>query len=337
MTAFDLLTGAASLKDLSDVEALLSLQRPTIVHIPGQDRTHAILISVLLHGCEPAGFRAMLREFNSNTTPYAMDVYFLIGNVESAQIPPYFTNRLVPGKENYNRIWVKENSGSEGENLAAEIFSFLESLPLIAHLDLHSFTAKDTPPHAMVSNRQGLHLTRKFTENTFIIDTPIGALIELTSRFGPSCVVECGTNGSPEADDFAYETLQKFFKECKVKPGANEQIGTGIFDTMTNIKVNPDVSVSWADTEQLKTELTLRQDVSLLNLQRLPPGEFLGWADSLNVFTVKMNGNEVEPTEVFRIENGRIYTKFPCVPNLMAPSEKIAKESGFYFFKPASV
>ena len=62
---FAYLETARELIGKSDVEALRSLQKPSLFQIKGKDSSKAVLVSVLLHGCEPAGFRAFLKEINS--------------------------------------------------------------------------------------------------------------------------------------------------------------------------------------------------------------------------------------------------------------------------------
>ncbi len=141
MKHFDYYSNTELIDNCSDIDALLKLKKPTIFKIKGKDNSKAVLISVLLHGSEPCGFRAILREINEHKQEYNLDVYFLVGNVNAAKIKPYFTNRLYPEGENFNRIWIEEPK-TEDEKIAHSIYEFLENLPLIAVLDLHSFTSK---------------------------------------------------------------------------------------------------------------------------------------------------------------------------------------------------
>jgi len=328
---FAYLETARELIGKSDVEALRSLQKPSLFQIKGKDSSKAVLVSVLLHGCEPAGFRAFLKEINSHPL-YAYDVYYLIGNVKAAQLEPLFTHRLFPGGDNYNRIWVDPPQTAD-ERLASEIFDFLKQLPLTAHLDLHSFTAKETKPHAFVPNDQeGLNLASKFVSAVFVNGFPFGTLVEKTQLFGPSCVIECGTNNSPEADKFAFETLQKFFYEFKVKSGPVELLSPDVYINMTNIKIKPNVSVSFSDRKQ-NTELTLREDLDTLNITKLPAGEFLGWSDTVDVFIAKDKTGTIDPGTFLKIAAGKLILARAVVPNLMAPHAERMKESGFYFFQ----
>jgi hypothetical protein len=338
MKAFTYLESQENLIGLTERDALFSFDKPTIVRVKGKDSTKAVLISVLLHGCEPAGFRAFLKEINKGRE-YSLDIFFLIGNIRSAQIEPIFSSRLVSGRQNYNRIWVDDSVNTKreltkDELIAKEMFDFLKTLPIIAHLDLHSFNAKTTPPHAIIPNMDEKHLnfSKKLCKETFVFDIGGGDLISRTAKFGPSCVIECGTNNSSEADEFAYQTVERFLIEFGLIEGSVDSIrDSKVIFGVTNIKLRPEFSASWAKEKQ-DADLTLREDVSDLNIKVLSAKTFLGWADSLDVFLVKDKTGMINPNEIFILEEGKLYTKMEVVPDLLAPKEWITKESGFYFF-----
>jgi len=328
MVSFDVIEDDV-LQGLRDVDALFKLRRPTIVWVRGTDSSKSVLVSCLIHGCKPCGFRAVLREIDENVT-YPYDVYFFIGNVESARIAPYFTHRLVPKEQNFNRVWFADPPSTADEKTAAEIFDFFKTRNLKAVLDLPSFTAKDTRPHAII---EGVHadtiaLVKKLAERVFFTDGTIGAMIEKTASLCPSIVVECGTNRSAEADEFAWNALQKFLAEMGWKEGTNEDVCKEFFSNIVNVKVKKNASVAWAD-EKTDSQITFRSDVPKLNHRELPAGEFLGWTDSLDVFAVSKGAVE----DVFELRSGELFTRKAIVPNLMAANERIAKESGFYFFE----
>ncbi len=314
-----------------ELDVLRFLERPSLFRIKGKDSSQAVLVSALLHGCEPAGFRAFITEINSKPS-YARDVFFFIGNVKAAQLQPIFTHRLLPDGDNYNRIWT-ENPRTQDEFLAAEIFTTFKKIPLVAHLDLHSFTAIGSKPHALcLDNHEGLELAKKLAADVFIADVPLNSLIERTRQFGPCCVVECGTNNSLEADAYALKTLQKFYYEFKVKPGLTETLPGRVFANEVNFKIKPEVSVSFNNVKQ-PVDLTLRKDWESLNLKKIPAGEFLGWSDTVGVFVVKDKTGIISPGTFMEVKKGKIFTKQAVVPNLLSTHEERMKESGFYFFK----
>lgn len=322
--------GVELIKGLSDVDALFKLESPHFFRIKGRDSSRGVLVSCLMHGCEPAGFRAVLREINSEPE-YPIDVYFLVVNVKASQIRPYFTNRFVPGEQNFNRVW-RDHSKTEDELTAHELWSFIKKLPLKGVLDLHSFTAKTTPPHTVVVDDKSAEIAKNFTEFVFKMDIPMGAMIEKTSNMCPSFVVESGTNNSSEADEFAFQTLQKFFVEFNLKPGENKNVSRSIFTTATNFKIKENIWTVFSDKKEY-ADLTIRKDIATLNITEVSAGELFGWSDSLDIFNAKDSKGPSNAKHWFTLDTGKIFFKKDCVPNFMAANEKIAKESGFYLFK----
>ncbi|PIN76044.1 hypothetical protein COV18_01320 [Candidatus Woesearchaeota archaeon CG10_big_fil_rev_8_21_14_0_10_37_12] len=332
MKKYDYYEDVSFLIGKTDKEAILLLKKPSVFKITGKDNSKAVLVSTLIHGHEICGFRAFLKEINSKPE-YPLDVYFAVGNVQAAQIEPLFSNRLVPGGQNFNRTWIKEPK-TEMEQLSFELFEFYKTLPLVGILDLHSFTATDTLPHGFLpdTKEETLKLANKLANYGFVTDSNLGAMIELTTDIAPSLVIECGTNGSKEADEYAFETLHKFFKLTGVEEGNVEDVNKGVFVNMTNVKIKSAVTVVWADEKQ-DAQLTIRSDISKLNITEVKAGEFYGWANTLDLFVIKNKDGLQNVEDWFELKDGKVYIKQDVVPNLMSANEKIAKESGFYFFK----
>lgn len=323
---FDQLTG----KD--DIAALNTLKKPTIFHQAGEDSSAAILITVLQHGTEPCGFRAMLREIAKHPT-YPHDVYWLVANPKSAQQVPYFFERLAPGGQNYNRIWV-EDPATPDEHIAAELYAFLSGLPLRGMIDLHSFAARHTAPHCFISTAdpRTVAIMKRLVPYIFVHRSVTGTLEERMAEHCVSAVIECGTNDTAEADGFAYRIIQKFLIEMDYREGRNPVIAQGMAENSLNVKVKPDVKVGWGRRRDPTQDLTLRHDFDSLNHREQPAGTLIGWADSLDPLFAHYRGEAVDITQVFHLEGEAIYLKRAKVPNLMAIQEYIAKESGWYFF-----
>ncbi|MFN3233920.1 MAG: hypothetical protein ACE365_00710 [Gammaproteobacteria bacterium] len=329
---FDYFETVESLKDLSDEQALLQLEKPTVFKVAGENSEKALLVSTLLHGSEPCGFRAFLKEINANPS-YACDVYYLVGNIEAAQKQPCFTFRLLPGGENYNRIW-KDNPKTHAEKIADEIKRFFHDKPLAAFLDIHSFTAKTTGPHGFISNNreETLKLATKIAPILFESEVDSGEMYKCFAKKMPALLVECGTNNTPEADEFAYQALQVFLSEYGAKQESHPSICAGIYSDMLNIKITKDTQITWANKSDHSVNITLRSDVEELNHQVLSAGVCFGWANDLKGFVVKNARGDVNPSEIFELHQNQLILRKPVVANLMTANEFIVKESGFYFF-----
>lgn len=333
MNHFDIIEGTGLLIGKTDSEVIELIFRPSVFHIAGKDCTKAVLVSALIHGHEVCGLRAILAEV-SGQREYPFDMYFFVGNVAAAKVKPVFSNRMVPGGQNFNRVWV-DNPVTDLEKTAAGLFSFFKSLPLIGILDLHSFTSHSSPKHAFVStaDENTLCIAKRLAPHVFVTDDMIGTMIEKTAGIAPSIVVECGTNGTIDADTYASKTLEIFFKLMGVIQGnAPDAVCKREYRGLTNIKILQEVSVSWAD-QRTGSNLTVRKDIESLNIKELSKNELFGWGDSLDVFSILTKNGKGKPEDFFEIKQNTIYIKKGFVPALLAAKESISKESGFYLFK----
>ena len=314
----------------SDRDALALLSKPTIVSLKGEDQTKAVLVSAMLHGSEPCGLRAFLHEIQKQRK-YPYNVYFFIGNVKAAQLQPLFSHRFIPGDVNYNRIWDRETK----HPVAQEVCKFFDKIPLLAVLDIHSFTTKKNIPHCFITsdNNSVLQLATPLAPYVLISDVAQGTLIEHFGQSVPACTVECGTNNTAAADVYAIETLERFFKYMGLVAGTIDSVSRGIYHHEVNVKLKPETSVVWAMAQREGYNVTLRSDCEELNLTLVKSGTVIGWADSLDYFRVVRGKDEIAVTDIFRLDNGAILLARDCVPTLISTSEMIVKESGFYFFE----
>ncbi len=331
MGYFDYREGVDSVCGKSDIEALLTMNKPTVFHVAGRDSSRAVLVSTLLHGREPSGYRAFLGEV-SQPRDYAMDVYFSVGNVRAAQIQPYFSHRDVPGKEDFNRVWV-DTPTTDDQRTAVEMTRFFEELPLIGFLDIHSYIAKTIPPHGVIPamNFATKSLIQKLAPSAFLMDMNLGTLLERMGKKTVAALVETGINNSLEADRSAYVALQSFLHAMHVKEGSAIGYQTRFYHQGIQFKVREDVSVTWAKERKENVMLTLREDLDTLNHTLVDEGILFAWADSLDVLTTNDAHRSVE--DYFTLNEGIVRVKQKVVPNFLNIEEKIMKRGGFYFFQ----
>ncbi|MDQ3403211.1 MAG: hypothetical protein M3548_07425, partial [Actinomycetota bacterium] len=93
------------LLDGSDEDVLVALGKPALIRIPGtDDRPRARLVSVLLHGNEDSGYRAVLEVLRGGER-YPFDLWVFIGNVRAAHTDGWFAHRYLENQEDFNRVW----------------------------------------------------------------------------------------------------------------------------------------------------------------------------------------------------------------------------------------
>jgi len=331
---FDYFPDDLLLRGKSEIGALNTLERPTLFRVKGHDSSKAVLISSLIHGHEICGFRAVLNEINKAKC-YRYDIYFLVGNVSASKLEPHFSFRNVPGGQNFNRVWTCREPQTLEELAAKEMKHFIETLPLIGFLDLHSFTGRSMAPHTFISSldEKTKSIASVLTEFVMLFDEDMGMTIHAMKSFAPSFIVECGTNGTRKADLFAIETLKKFLIEMNYETGVNPVQNDRVHTHVMNIKVRPDRKIVWSDREQKSCDLTIREDIESLNLKDTGGKVWFGWGRDLSGFMIKKQGAFIDPSTVFEVQGGnRVFISHSVFPTLLSTQERITKESGFYFF-----
>ncbi|MEK6857028.1 MAG: hypothetical protein AABX39_00385, partial [Nanoarchaeota archaeon] len=190
-------------------------------------------------------------------------------------------------------------------------------------------------PHCILSydDEQTLGLARNMVQNILLMDLSAGALIQKTGKEIPSIVLECGTNQTKEADNLAFESLQKFFIKTNTKEGTITNLPSKLLSECFNIKIKKESSITWSDKKDETKEITLRKDIEQLNLMEIQPTDFLGWTNNLDHLILKNKNGTIAPKKLFELEEGKITLRDKAILNLLSTSEFIIKESGFYLFK----
>ena len=295
----------------------------------GLDSSKSVFVSTILHGCEPCGLNAVLRELETDQQ-YEKDVYFMVGNVQAAKYGKPFTYRLLPNGQNFNRIWTQNTKTTE-EKKANQVLEIMRNLSLDALLDLHSFTALTGSAHCYISgnNIPQLDFAQKVAPFVFKNGDDDGLLIDRTSSICPSLIVECGTNGTKTADEFAYRALQKFFTNFNVIKNSDislEKLTSTLYTGEQNFKFKTsDIEFG---IKPIGTKIIIREDIESLNIVNIKAGDFFGYGDNLEFLTSK----SVHPSYYFFISEGEVRFNKDCTINLFSKHQQRLVESGFYIY-----
>lgn len=348
MGAFEYREGVESIRRLSSLEALFTMHKPTLFHIPGRDHSEAVLISTLLHGREPAGFHAFLSESRRNES-YSCDVYFLVGSVEAAQTQvegKYFSERDIPGAPqagmyDFNRYWgntPKEWLANEKcvllQERADALKTFFSDIHLKGFLDIHSYLSPSILAHGCVANlkTETKEAMSVLASKAFLVDFHLGTLLEYMAEHTTAVLIESGVNRSPYADSYAYRNLQKFFRHFRVKNGLRDQaVCKNWYVQGINFKISSQAKVAWQNNDG-SADLILREDIEQLNHTTVPSGTLFGLARSLDVLVAK-DPFQRKVEDYFSLQEGKLVTKRRVIPNFLNAQERQMKSGGFYFFE----
>lgn len=260
------------------------LGQPSAITIPGKDPTRVRFICTLLHGNEPSGTHAIhrwLQAWQSNPTPPATQIIFLLANIEASLLKPHFTHRQFPEGRDLNRCFSEPKKDAEGL-LAANILAFIHQQQPEAILDLHN-TSGAGPAFAVSTVLDTKHQTLAsfFTNQMVFTDLKLGALMELGEHFTPTVTIECGGAHDETAHTLALAGLNRFLTAPDVFKGDQERLPITVFKHPLRLKVHPGGTISYQPPTQWSgvsnADLTLPTDAESLNYGPIGAGKKLGW------------------------------------------------------------
>ena len=315
---------------------LRALGGPSLLRLPGRDRSRTRVVSTLLHGNEPSGIRAVHGYLASGAVP-AVDTVFFIGAVPAALAAPGFAHRQLPGARDLNRCFREPEPGPEGE-LAQEALALILGAEPEALLDLHNNTGHS--PAYGVGPRCGvaeLDVVSFFAQRYVHSDLQLGALVEATAARFPSVVVECGRSGDPRADLVARIGLRRFLEAERLdqRPARSPEV----FGGPVRVRLRPGLKLVVGSRPDPAADFTLAEDVDRHNFDRLGPGHSLGWLAADGAIPLQaMDGEGRDRTdELFEVRASELLTRGYLTPIMMTVDPQIAaQDCVFYAVFPRS-
>ncbi len=269
LTRYDGFPG--TLLEVSAAELWRQLPGPSLIRISGRDGA-PLLITVLLHGNEDTGWRAVQQVLlEHRRSMLARPLLVFVGNVAAAKA----RTRTLPDQEDYNRSWPgTSDPETPTARLMAEVVEIVGRERPFASIDIHN-NSGNNPHYACVSSlaEQHLHLARLFSRTVVYFTRPLGVQSAAFAPICPAVTVECGRAGPITGVSHAAEfisaalALQHF-------PG--HPVPTGDLDLMRTfaiIKVPADASFSYDGSD---TDFRFRDDLDRLNFSELEAGTCFG-------------------------------------------------------------
>lgn len=288
------------------------LPGPTLMHLAGR-REPPLFVSVLLHGNEDTGLRAvqrLLARYRGRTLPRALSVFF--GNVAAAR---YGVRRL-PEQPDFNRIWPGGEPGDTPEHrMLRRVVEVMGERGVFASVDVHNNTGRN--PHYGCVNRldhRFLHLAVLFSRTVVYFMRPKGVQSEAFTRLCPAVTVECGKVGDEHGVTHTLEYLDACLHLSEIPHHPVAEGDLDLFHTVAVVKVPEAVSFDFGGGD---ADLCLAEDLDHLNFRELPPGSVIGRVRGSGI---PLDVHDEEGRDVrdhyFRVEDGELRTVRAVVPSM---------------------
>lgn len=260
-----------TLLDVPATELWRHLRGPTLFRIPGR-RPGPLFVSVLLHGNEDTGWRAIQSVLrHSRAAEMRRPVLLFVGNIAAAKA----NVRTLPQQEDLNRAWPgTARPRSPTARLLREVVELVRHERPFASIDIHNNTGHN-PHYACVNSFEArhLHLARLFSRTVVYFDQPLGVQSAALAKICPAVTVECGRIDDATSVDHAVELINAVLAMRHIPDHSVPDGDLDLMRTVAIVKVPADATFSY---DGLDADFRFRADLDHLNFAELDPGTSFG-------------------------------------------------------------
>ena len=296
---------------------------PTLLHLPGR-RPAPLFVSLLLHGNEEVGLRAiqrLLKKYREAELPRALSLY--IGNVMAAR----HGLRRLDAQPDYNRVWPGGAMADSPEaGMMVAVVEAMRARNVFASIDVHNNTGLN-PHYACVNtlDHRFLHLATLFSRTVVHFTEPVGVQSLAFAPLCPSVTIECGKPGSAGSDTHAAEFIEAalHLSEFPQHPVAAHDID--LYHTLATVKIPEDVRFSFDGSP---ADVMFDPDIDHLNFRELAAGTRLATvtASCATPLNVPRPGGGNRWHELFSLRDGVLRLQRALMPSMLTLDSRVVRQ-----------
>jgi succinylglutamate desuccinylase len=298
------------------------LPQPTLIHLQGR-RQPALFVSVLLHGNEDAGLKAIqtvLRKYAGSELPRALSIFF--GNISAARDGV----RRLDGQQDFNRVWPgTESPDSEETAMAQAVVEEMRRRGVFASIDIHNNTGLN--PHYGCINKLEpayLHFAALFSRIAVYFIRPKGVQSMAFADLCPAITIECGKAGSKEGEAHAATLVEDclHLSAFPTHPVAAHDLD--LFHTVGTVKVPESIRFTFGEGD---ADVHFDAALDHMNFRELPAGSRLGrtTSESPPLQVVDEAGSDVTG-RYFEVRGGELLTRRTVMPSMLTLDERVIRQ-----------
>jgi hypothetical protein len=304
-----------ALLDVDASDLWRHLPGPSLFQLPGRHE-QPLFVSVLLHGNEDTGWRAMqtvLRNHRATMLPRGLVLF--VGNVDAAKARV----RTLKTQTDYNRSWPgTQNPATPEAHLMREVIDIVRSHGPFASIDIHNNTGNN-PHYACLNSLDDrfLHLARLFGRTVVYFNKPLGVQSAALATICPAVTVECGRVGGMAGIEHAAEFIWSALAMSHFPDHPLPETDIDLLRTFAIVNIPPDASFSCDGSD---ADFRLRSDLDHLNFSELDPGTSFGClgGGKARQFEVLPGDNFTAADRYFDYSDGEIRLARQAVPAMLS-------------------
>jgi succinylglutamate desuccinylase len=294
-----------------------------LLDLAGQ-RAEPLFVSILLHGNEPAGLKAvqlLLTKYQNKVLPRSLAIF--VGNIAAAKAKV----RRLDNQPDYNRIWPGTETDECAETeLAQDIFDIMKQRRVFASIDIHNNTGLN-PHYACINRLEApfLELAALFGRLVVYFLRPKGVQSAAFATLCPSVTLECGRPDQPQGIAHALDYLETCLHLPELPQHRIRPADIDLFHTVAQVKIPDHVTFSFDDTD---SHLLLNKDIEQFNFTEIPSGTVMGKVNgnhTLPIAALDENGMDVT-AKFFLIDNSEVQMARPTMPSMLTLNEGVIRQ-----------
>jgi len=306
------------------------LGQPTLFHLAGR-RTEPLFVSVLLHGNEDVGWRAVqqvLTALQGQQLPRSLSLF--VGNVDAAEKDV----RRLDGQADYNRVWPGAEQNDMAEHaMMRQIVDDMTDRSVFASIDIHNNTGLN-PYYGCVNRTDAptLHLASLFSPTVVFFERPKGVQSMAFSPLCPSVTCECGKVGDAGGVERAAELLSAClhlpeFPHTKVPTG-----DIHLFHTVATVYVPQETTFIFGEDDS--SDLQISAQLEHWNFQELGPGTEVAQRrpETTANFRVHDMTNCDVTDQFFAVESDTIRLRKSVMPAMLTLNHRVVQQDCLGYF-----
>ncbi len=284
------------------------LVHPSVIELKGKNQNEWRIVTTLLHGNEPSGFRAMFR-FLSEKPIVETNTAFIIASVRAARHETLFTHRYMPGEFDLNRRFGFQETHDRVTELARQITEYIRLRCPQFVVDMHNTSGSGPSFGVSVGDHQDVKkLAAIFTQQMVVTQLVVGSLMEQNFNC-PVVTIECGGASEERSHHIAYDGLLKLVSMTDVFSQSVDDLK--IFHSPVRIRAHLGISLSYGWEQDEEVDITLVHDIEKYNSEDIQAGTCIGWIDrSLNDCLTAVNDHGEDIISfIFDVDGERLLIK----------------------------
>ena len=294
---------------------------PTLIHLTGH-KSPAIFVSILLHGNEYSGLKAVQALLSKYQQKLPRSMYLFIGNVEAAQA----NLRVLPGQTDFNRCWPgTEIEPDSATRLMTEVIEVTTRDRLFAAIDIHNNTGAN-PHYACMTDvtQDNQHLAAMFNHIGLVFKRPKGVSTMAFNGICPAATLECGKPGEITGIEHAAELLDALLHmdHFPQRPIAAHDLQ--LVQSMATLNIPDDISFDFNLSAQ--ADLTFEMGFERKNFTEIKTTDVFAFTRVTNPLLVTNQEGEDVTSEMMRVENGKVYLNRTLMPAMITLDKTIIRQ-----------